>query len=198
MPQRALDRLREGVHHAPMKKLLIIAAALAASALAQPLGAALKPGVRAPDFSAAGALGGKPFAFRLSEALKKGPVVLYFYPKAFTSGCTLEAHAFAESMDKFNAAGATVIGMSADDLPTLTRFSTSECRSKFAVAAATPAVISAYDVALKAVGVPLGISNRTSYLIAPDGKIRHVYSNLDWKEHVKETLAAVQAMKAAR
>jgi len=102
---------------------------LAATLLAVPALAALKPGDAAPDFTAPASLGGKQFSFSLSDALKKGPVVLYFYPAAFTPGCTLEAHEFAEAIDKYAALGATVIGVSADDIDTLDRFSVSECRS---------------------------------------------------------------------
>ncbi len=146
-------------------------------------------------FEAKGALAGKPFSFSLASALKKGPVVLYFYPKAFTSGCTLEAHAFAEASDQFKAAGATVVGMSNDDIATLQKFSTEACRDKFAVAAATPQVIKAYDVALKAAGISTGLTKRTSYVIGQNGKIVMVHSNMDYRDHVKLTLAAVRKLK---
>ena len=166
---------------------------LAAAAMAStPASAALGVGARAPDFTTQGALGGKPFAFRLGQALKKGPVVLYFFPKAFTKGCTLEAHAFSEATDDFRKAGAQVIGMSGDDLPTLKRFSVEECRNAFPVATATPRTIRAYDVALE--GNP-AMANRTSYVIAPGGKIVAVHSDLDWSQHVARTLAAVKALK---
>ena len=92
-------------------------------------------GAQAPDFTAQASLGGKEFTFSLADALKKGPVVLYFYPAAFTPGCTVEAHDFADATDKFAALGATVIGVSHDKIETLDKFSVSECRSKFAVAA---------------------------------------------------------------
>jgi len=180
-----------------MKKLLA-AAAFAASLIPAATQAALPVGTSAPMFATQGALDGKPFAFNLRAALRRGPVVLYFYPKAFTRGCTLEARAFAEAHDQFAAAGATVIGMSNDDLPTLQRFSTEECRSKFAVAIATPAIIAAYYVALRREGAPTGLSDRTSYVIATDGRIRLVHSNLDYRDHVRLTLQAVQAMRAAR
>ena len=114
---------------------LKLAAAALALAVAVPAWAALKVGSKAPDFTTQATLGGKPFEFTLAAALKKGPVVLYFYPAAFTKGCTVEAHLFAEATDEFNALGATVIGVSKDDIDTLNRFSVSECRSKFAVAA---------------------------------------------------------------
>lgn len=174
-------------------------AALAAFALSlTPMAAAnaaLPQGARAPDFTAAGALGGKPFIFNLKKALKRGPVVLYFYPKAFTQGCTLEAHAFADATADFAKAGATVIGMSNDDVATLTRFSTEECRNKFAVAAASPAVVKAYDVDLQQGGKSTGLTTRTSYVIAPDGRITLVHSDMDYRDHVKLTLAAVQAIR---
>src|SRR6516164_1738237 len=107
---------------------------LASVAFAAPAAAALKVGDKAPDFTAQAALDGKNFTFKLADALKKGPVVVYFYPKAFTKGCSLEAHAFADSMDKFNALGASVIGVSHDDIATLDKFSVSDCVSKFPVA----------------------------------------------------------------
>lgn len=180
------------------KRPLILAAALAALLVPTASQAELPNGARAPNFSTQGALAGRPFAFNLRAALRRGPVVLYFYPKAFTQGCTLEAHAFAEATDQFRAAGATVIGMSADDVPTLQRFSTEACRDKFAVAAATPAIIRAYDVDLKREGVSTGLTTRTSYVIGRDGRIRLVHSDMNYADHVRLTLAAVQAMQAAR
>ena len=169
----------------------------AAFALLSPISASaeLPVGAKAPTFAAHGALGGKPYEFALKSALKRGPVVLYFYPKAFTKGCTLEAHAFAEASDDFKAAGATVIGMSNDDVPTLQRFSTEACRDKFAVASATPGVVKAYDVELKREGVPPGLTNRTSYVIARDGRISMVHSEMSWKDHVGKSLAAVKALR---
>src|SRR4029453_10331875 len=135
---------------------------------AQPLAAALPVGAQAPDFTTLGAVGGKPFKLHLKDQLKHGPLVLYFFPKAFTQGCTLEAKAFADAMPKFRAAGARVIGLSADDLPTLKRFSTEACRARFPVATASPDTIRAYDVVLKS---KPGLTDRTSYVIAPDGRI---------------------------
>ena len=177
------------------RHLFSIAAALGALALPAASHAELPVGATAPEFATQGALAGKAFAFNLDKALGKGPVVLYFYPKAFTQGCTLEAHAFAEAGDEFAAAGATVVGMSADDLPTLKRFSTEECRDKFAVAIATPAIIEAYDVALKREGLPAGLTDRTSYVIGTDGKIAFVHSDLNYKDHVSLTLAAVRKLR---
>ena len=167
-----------------------MAAVFAVSAL--PASAALPVGAKAPDFTTQASLAGKPFPFTLSAALKKGPVVLYFYPAAFTSGCTVEAHEFAEATDDFNKLGATVIGVSADDITTLNKFSVSECRNKFAVASASPAVIKAYDVKLPVVAK----SNRTSFVIAPDGKIIYAYSALTPAGHVSGTMTAVKAWEA--
>ena len=178
------------------KTASIILALLAATLATSPLSAALKKGANAPSFSTTGALAGKTFAFNLRRQLAKGPVVLYFFPKAFTQGCTLEANAFAEAMDEFKAAGATVIGLSADDVETLKRFSTEECRDAFPVARASDAVIKAYDVGFARNGQDTGLSDRTSYVIAPDGKITMVHSDLDWREHVSRTLAAVKALKS--
>lgn len=162
---------------------------------AVPALAALPVGAAAPDFATQGALAGKPFSFALKQALKKGPVVLYFYPKAFTQGCTIEAHEFAEATPEFNKLGATVIGMSGDDLDTLKRFSTEECRDKFAVATASPDVIKRYDVALP---VMSSRTNRTSYVIAPNGKIVFAYTAMSPEGHVSGTLAAVKKWKGAK
>lgn len=160
------------------------------AAFALPALAALPLGEAAPDFRTMGALNGKPFRLHLAEQLKSGPVVLYFYPKAFTQGCTLEARAFSEANKDFVAAGARVIGMSADDLPTLKRFSVEHCRGQFPVATASPAIIRAYDVKMPA----MSVTNRTSYVIARDGRIVLVHSDLNWKDHVAKTLAAVRAL----
>jgi peroxiredoxin len=172
-----------------MRKLLF---ALAAASLAVPANAALKVGDKAPDFNSMGAVGGKEFKMHLADMLKKGPVVLYFFPKAFTSGCTAEAHAFSTSIGDFKKAGAQVIGMSGDDLKTLHDFSTKECRSAFPVATATPEIQKEYDVAWAA---HPGITTRTSYVIGKDGKIVMVHDDLDFSQHVSKTLAAVQALK---
>jgi peroxiredoxin len=172
-----------------MRKILF---ALAAVSLAVPAAAALKVGEKAPDFNSVGAVGGKEFRFHLADQLKKGPVVLYFFPKAFTSGCTAEAHAFSSSIDEFKKAGAQVIGMSGDDLKTLHDFSTKECRSAFPVATATPEIQKEYDVAWAA---HPGITTRTSYVIDKTGKIVMVHDDLDFSQHVSKTLAAVRALK---
>ncbi len=152
--------------------------------------AALPNGARAPDFKAEASLGGKTFMFSLADALKKGPVVLYFYPAAFTPGCTVEAHEFAEATSKFKALGATVIGVSHDPIGKLQRFSVSECRSKFAVAAdPTQSIMKSYDAVL---AMRPELANRTSYVIAPTGEILYSYTSLDPSKHVTNTLAVVE------
>lgn len=177
---------------------IFFAVAAAAAILTVPAAAPanLPMGTRAPQIVTQGALAGKPFTFNLEQALKKGPIVLYFYPKAFTSGCTLEARAFAEAHGEFRKAGATVIGMSADDLPSLQRFSTEACGSKFAVAVATPQTIAAYDVVMKRPdGSATGLATRTSYVIGKDRKVRFVHSNSDYRDHVRLTLDAVKKLR---
>jgi thioredoxin-dependent peroxiredoxin len=155
--------------------------------------AALQVGDAAPNFSADAAVGGKHFRFSLKEALSHGPVVLYFFPKAFTSGCTVEAHEFSEAAKSFTDAGATLIGMSSDDIDTLSDFSTRECRAKFPVAADPDlSVIRAYDAVMMHLPGFGGISDRTSYVISPDGKILVSYTAMSPDEHVSRTLAAVQ------
>ena len=172
-----------------MRKLF---AGLIAAALAVPAQAALPVGAKAPDFTTTGAVGGKEFKLHLAQQLHKGPVVLYFFPKAFTSGCTAEAHAFSESIGDFKKAGAQVIGMSADNVATLKDFSVKECRSAFPVATATPATQKAYDVAWAA---HPGITTRTSYVIDKSGKVVMVHDDLDFSQHVAKTLAAVRGLK---
>ena len=181
-----------------MRTILPLIAAGLALALPTAASAELPTGAKAPNFTARGALGGKLFTVNLAQALKRGPVVLYFYPKAFTQGCTLEAHAFAEATADFRAAGATVIGLSNDDFPTLQRFSVEACRDKFAVVSATPAVVKAYDVDLVRNGRSTGLTSRTSYVIGQDGAIKLVHSDMDYKDHVRMTLGAVQALKAKK
>jgi peroxiredoxin len=173
-----------------MKKILAGALFMGAVMAATSAYAALAVGTNAPDFSLKAALGGKEFNFTLSQALKKGPVVLYFFPAAFTQGCTIEAHDFAEATDRFNKLGATVIGVTAGNANRVTEFSSVECRNKFAVAAdADEKVIKAYDVVL---AQKPDWSNRTSYVIAPTGKIILAYSDLNPDSHVALTMQAVQ------
>jgi thioredoxin-dependent peroxiredoxin len=183
----------------PMKNpRYLIAPALAALAagafLSTSAQAELTVGAAAPAFVTQGAKAGKPFTFDLKKALKKGPVVVYFYPKAFTKGCTLEAHAFAEATADFDKAGAMVIGLSADDLPTLEKFSTMECRDKFPVAIADAGIIKSYDVALSIPGISAAVTKRTSYVIGQDGKVKLAFTDMDYKDHVAKTLATVQGL----
>ena len=176
----------------PFLKACVVVTAVAMPFAAE---AALAPGAAAPTFDTQASLAGKPFAFSLAAALKKGPVVLYFFPAAFTKGCTIEAHEFAEATDEFAKMGATVIGMSADKIEDLNRFSVLECRNKFAVGVATPKIIEGYDVKLS---IPLmgDKTNRTSYVIAPDGKVIFAYSAMDPAGHVTGTMDAVKAWDA--
>jgi peroxiredoxin len=173
-----------------MRKVLLGIAA-ASFAISPALGA-LPIGAKAPDFTTQGALAGKPFTLHLKDALKKGPVVLYFFPKAFTKGCTLEAHAFSESTAEFKKVGAQVIGMSGDDLPTLQKFSVEECRNAFPVATASASIQKAYSVAW---AEHPGLTTRTSYVIDRSGKVVMVHDDLDFSQHVAKTLAAVKALK---
>lgn len=177
-----------------MRHTISAIAALAALLLPATVHAQLPVGAEAPLFATKAAKAGKETGFNLRSALAHGPVVLYFYPKAFTRGCTLETRAFAEAHADFAAAGATVIGLSADDIDTLKRFSTEECRDKFAVGVASPGLIKAYDVALKHEGLPEGLADRTSYVIAQDGRITFVHSDLNYRDHVSLTLKAVRAL----
>lgn len=168
--------------------------AFAAAFLALPAFAALKPGDNAPDFTAQASLGGDVFTFSLADALKKGPVVLYFYPAAFTKGCTIEAHDFAEATDTYRSLGATVIGVSHDNIDTLNKFSVSECRSKFAVAADQDhRIMKSYDAVL---AIQPEYADRVSYVIAPDGHVIYAYTSLNPEKHVENTLDALRKWSA--
>ena len=180
-----------------MKPLMKFAAValVAAATLASPAFAALKEGTQAPDFSAPAFLAGKPFTFSLADALKKGPVVVYFFPAPHTTGCNIEAHLFSQAIDQFKAEHATVIGVTAGNLDQLAAFSkeADHCSGKFPVAADKGAKIAKeYDALLM---LRPGWSDRTSYVIAPSGKITFVYSSLSPNKHVQETLAAVKALE---
>ncbi len=156
--------------------------------VSRPVCAMLKPSAAAPDFTASAARGGVVEQFRLSTALARGPVVLYFFPKSFTSGCTIEAHAFSDHIADFRRYGATVIGVSADDIETQKRFSTQECRSKFLVAS-DPGLKIAHDYDAVLMGM---FANRTSYVIARDGKVVEAYSNLEPLGHIDNALRALR------
>ena len=175
-----------------MFKIHQLAPWLLASLIAPAAQAALKVGDAAPSFKTSAAVAGKAFDFDMAAALKKGPVVLYFFPKAFTQGCTLEAHAFAEATPQFTAMGATVVGMSHDDIDTLKRFSTEACRDQFAVASDPKAqTIKAYDAAIAA---NLAMASRISYVVGQDGKVKFALVSSDPLAHVQQTEAAVRKL----
>jgi len=153
--------------------------------------AALKPGSPAPDFTVQAAQGGKEFTFSLAEVLKNGPVVVYFYPKSFTSVCTVEAHEFAENIENFKAAGAAVIGLSSDPIEVQREFSAKECRDKFPVGADPKlSVIKAYDAAFIIPGA--AFADRISYVISPEGKILYAYADPNAEKHIENALAVVR------
>ena len=152
--------------------------------------AALDVGDAAPNFTVPAALGGKVYSFKLSDSLAKGPVVLYFFPAAFSVGCSIEAHEFAEAMGKFEALGATVIGVSSDDIDTLGKFSVQACQGKFPVASdSSQAVMKSYDAVMQ---TRPDYANRVSYVIAPNGKVVYNYQSLNPSRHVEKTLAALK------
>jgi peroxiredoxin len=193
-----------------MKKLLT---ALAVSAVcASPAFAALKVGDTAPDFTAKASLGGKEFTFSLADALKKGPTVVYFYPSAYTGGCDLEAHTFAENADKFASAGANIIGVSADNMERLNTFAADPafCAGKFPIASdesltvaksynlnTTPPREGAKDV--RGVEIGHGFIERVTYVIGTDHKVVAVMSSaadkLSPDQHVDKSLAIVAGLK---
>jgi peroxiredoxin Q/BCP len=172
-----------------MKRILTCLAILGLFAMI-PAWAGLPVGAKAPMFTATATKGGHDFHYSLARALKKGPVVLYFYPAAFTKGCTIEAHDFADAIKKYQALGATVIGVSHDPIETLRKFSVSECRSKFPVAADTDQhIMKSYDAVMPSHSE---YANRVSFVIAPNGRIIYTYTNLNPAKHVANTLAAVR------
>ncbi|MBV9890727.1 MAG: peroxiredoxin [Rhizobacter sp.] len=168
----------------------ILASILVATSLTTSAYAALDVGDAAPNFTVPAALGGKVYSFRLSDSLAKGPVVLYFFPAAFSVGCSIEAHEFAESMAKFEALGATVIGVSSDDIDTLGKFSVQACQGRFPVASdSTQSVMKSYDAVMQ---TRPDYANRVSYVIAPNGKVVYNYQSLNPSRHVEKTLAALK------
>jgi len=180
-----------------MNKASLILAAAAAMLAAAPAAATLQEGAAAPNLNATGAFNGRTFTLNLQSELRKGPVVLYFFPKAETPGCNAEAAAFAEHIDEFKAAGAQVFGMSGDNLEDLRAFSVKHCAGKFPVATATPATIRAFDVVLSFNGqTNENMTSRTSYVIGRNGRIAMVHSDMNFNEHVEKTLAAVRALKS--
>ncbi|MGJ7509658.1 peroxiredoxin [Variovorax sp. GT1P44] len=178
------------------RRAVASALAMLAVGVAAPADAALDVGQPAPTFSAPAAMGGKTFTYSLSAALAKGPVVLYFFPAAFTMGCSLEAHAFAEAVDKFAALGTTVIGVSTDDIDTLTKFSNQACQGKFPVASdANKSISQSFDALVPA---RPQYATRVSYVIAPNGTVAAEYQNLDHDKHVEKMLAAVKELPQNR
>jgi thioredoxin-dependent peroxiredoxin len=175
-----------------MKRIVFSLAASAAVAFAAlPAAAQLTDGTAAPLFTAPAAVGGDVQTFDLKEALAKGPVVLYFFPKSFTTGCTIEAHAFSDHIADFKKLGATVIGVSGDDIETQKKFSTQECRSNFAVASDPGLKIAKqYDATIMNM-----YANRTSYVIAPSGKIVEAYTNGEPMPHIDNALKALQEIQ---
>ena len=166
------------------------ACALASLGLSLPANAALDIGESAPAFIAQAALGGAVYDFSLADSLKKGPVVLYFFPAAYSEGCSIEAHDFAEAMEEFKSLDASVVGVSGDDIETLTRFSVQVCQSKFPVASdRTQAIMKSYDAVMQ---TRPEYANRISYVIAPDGTVLFQYMSLNPAKHVEKTLAALR------
>lgn len=168
------------------------AAATPAGTAATDASTPLQVGEQAPDFTAEAWLAGEPFQFRLADALAQGPVVVYFFPAAFTPGCNLEARLFSEAIDEFQAHGATVIGVTAGNADQLAAFSNDNetCSGKFAVAADPGAAIAArYGAVLDA---RPEWSNRTSFAIARDGRILRVHSDPKPDQHVRQMLAGLE------
>lgn len=168
--------------------------ALVSLLAACPAMAALKVGEQAPGFQAQASQGGSVSTFTLAAALRQGPVVLYFYPAAFTPGCTIEAHDFADAVDQYKQLGATVVGVSHDTIETLNKFSDTECRGKFAVLADPDMkIIKAFDVVWAA---KPQLASRTSFVIDPGGKILYTYTELKPDMHVANTMDALKQWKA--
>jgi thioredoxin-dependent peroxiredoxin len=184
-----------------------------AAVLSLPVLAALKPPDAAPDFSARASLAGKEFGFSLQDALKKGPVVVYFYPSAYTQGCDIEAHTFAQEKDKFDGAGATIIGVSADSITRLNQFSADPeyCAGKFPVASDPDHKIStSYNLKssagragmkdVRGVEIDHDFDERTTFVIGKDHKVVATLSSADDKispaQHVQKALEIVQQLSS--
>jgi peroxiredoxin Q/BCP len=184
---------------------------LLSSVAALPAMAALNVGETAPDFKTEASLAGKEFTFSLKDALKKGPVVVYFYPSAYTGGCNIQAHTFAVNMDKFQAAGATVIGVSLDSISRLKDFSADPqyCAGKFPTASDESGAISkSYNLKVadahagakdtRGIEIGHGFAERTTFIVTPDGKIAATIGGLAPAENVDKALEAVQQLKAGK
>jgi peroxiredoxin Q/BCP len=188
-----------------MKRVLVSLAATSVFAL--PAFAALEQGAAAPDFKAQASLAGKEFAFSLKDALKKGPVVVYFYPSAYTGGCNVQAHTFAENYDKFAAAGASVIGVSLDKIGTLNQFSADPefCAGKLPVASdADGKIAKSYELKVmdarpgmkntKGQDIDHGFAERTTFVVTPDGKVAATIGNMKPADNVMKALETVQQL----
>ncbi len=186
-------------------KRFLLAGLLTGVALS--VNAALKEGANAPDFKVQASQAGKTFAYSLQDALKKGPVVVYFYPSAFTNGCNLQAHSFAVNYDKFAAARASIVGVSLDNIARLNEFSADPefCAGKFPVAADEGGTISkAYELTVREAApgkkdtrgndINHGFSERTTFIVTPDGKIAASIGGLKAKENVDKALEVVQQL----
>ena len=196
-----------------MKNVLV--GLIFSSALALPAMAALKTGASAPDFSAPASVAGKDYKFSLEDALKKGPVVVYFYPSAYTGGCNIEAHTFAINMDKFAAAGTSVVGVSHDSIARLNDYSADPefCAGKFPVASDPDgAIAKSFDLKVmdkqagakdtRGIDIDHAFTERTTFVIAPNRKIMAVFSSADDKispaDHVTKSLEAVKELAPSK
>ncbi len=172
-----------------MQRILVCAAL--AVFISSPVRAALDIGDRAPDFTTEAALAGSVYRYSLGDSLRKGPVVVYFFPAAYSEGCSIEAHYFAEAVAQFNALGATVVGISGDDIETLSKFSVQACQNRFPVASDNnQSVMKAFDAVMQ---TRPEYANRVSYVIAPDGSIVYHYMSLNPTKHVEKTLGALRS-----
>ena len=189
------------------KKLL---AGLAAAIVALPAFAALQQGDKAPAFKAQASLAGKEFSYALADELKKGPVVVYFYPSAYTQGCNIQAHTFAENMEKFTAAKATVIGVSLDSIARLNDFSADPayCAGKLAVASdADGAIAKSYQLMVRDARegakdtrgneIGHGFAERTTFIVKSDGTVAATIGGVSPEENVQQALAAVEGLAHA-
>jgi peroxiredoxin Q/BCP len=174
----------------------LVAGTFVCLTLSCPARAALDIGEQAPDFTTPAAMSGSVYSYTLADALKKGPVILYFFPAAYSEGCSIEAHSFAEAMPQFEALGATVIGVSGDDIQTLSKFSVQVCQSKFPVASdEKQSIMQSYDAVMK---TRPEYANRLSYVISPNGSIVFHYMSLDPTKHVEKTLDALKSWSATK
>jgi len=189
----------------------VLAGLILSGAVALPAIAALKEGDKAPEFKAPASLAGKEFTFALKDALKKGPVVVYFYPAAFTGGCNIQAHTFSEKSEEFKAAGASIIGVSLDKIATLNQFSADPqyCAGKIPVASdADGKIAKSYDLQVRegkagfkntrGDEIDHGFTERTTFVVTPDGKVAATIGNMAPADNVAKALEAVQSLKSGK